>query len=105
MAVQADERQVIARELTGAHVRAMRSGSSTPTASSSAGSEEKAIARHVSLLSKLPPFPVFLVHCLPCLPIYVHLHLSLILQKLSSLVGANILVRELVVEADSVRAH
>jgi hypothetical protein len=45
--VQVDERQMVARELTGASTRAARSGNNTPTASSSQGQGELAIARHV----------------------------------------------------------
>lgn len=47
-------------------MRALRSGGSTPTASSSTGSEETAIARHVSLPFASPP--ACAAHCLPCPP-------------------------------------
>eukprot|EP00884_Botryococcus_braunii_P023346 jgi/Botrbrau1/9696/Bobra.0201s0026.1 len=47
--VQVDERHMAARELTGAHARAMRSGTNSPTASSSQAQKDMAIARHGSM--------------------------------------------------------
>lgn len=44
---QVDERHMAAREVTGAHARAIRSGANSPTASTSQAEGDLAIARHV----------------------------------------------------------